>query len=195
MSYTLTRLRLLLRVREEMPALHASFLLLTFIAAALLNLGFFAVLVFLHMMVDAVKYREVHRYSWTQTLRATLIESLVDLMLLSLGTFAAIYLHRDAGIVATSSVLSVKAIIARAAMLYIPRVEILSHTVHIASNLRRHVRDATTKRNAMLTRGQRLSLFALLFCTLMILWAPFILPLSDQSLVQVLADQWVPWRL
>ena len=72
------------RGHDDIPAFHAGYLLLTFLAAALFNLGICAIFVCGHMSLDLYKYRDVHHYTWMQTVRATMLESLVDLMLLAL---------------------------------------------------------------------------------------------------------------
>ena len=63
-------LRRILHSHDEYPAFHAGYLVLTFLIAALFNLGMFALLISAHMMLDYIKYTELHQYGHRKALRA-----------------------------------------------------------------------------------------------------------------------------
>ena len=69
MQRVATRLRTFAWVHDELPAFHAAYLVLTFLTAALFNFGVFALLIAAHMMLDFVKYREVHGFTLLNTFR------------------------------------------------------------------------------------------------------------------------------
>lgn len=195
MTYTFQRIKFFVHEHDELPAFHAAYLLLTFLVAVLLNLGVFAVLVAAHMALDLVKYREVHGYGWMQTVRATFIESVADLMLLSLGTFFAVYLDHGAGVVALAGFLEFEGALARAIALFIPRIEILSHFLHVVSDVRHHLREATVKKRQVLSLGQKLCVITLTACVALTALSPVLLRVESSLVLEILAAEWVPWNV
>ena len=93
MSHSILSLKRFAHYHDDLPAFHAAYLVLTFLAAAVLNMGFFAFLIVVHMALDCVKYREIHRFSWPKAIEGMLRESLIDLTLLFFGLVVAVYLH------------------------------------------------------------------------------------------------------
>src|SRR3990167_7218691 len=97
---TSANLSRILHQHDEYPAFHAGYLVLTFLIAALFNLGMFALLIFAHMMLDYIKYTEFHQYGHRKALRAMISESAVDVVLLLVGLVFVVYLHHSAGLIA-----------------------------------------------------------------------------------------------
>ena len=62
MSTAIRHLRIFAHEHDDIPAFHAAYLVGTFLAAAIFNLGFFLLLIIGHMCLDVVKYRDFHGY-------------------------------------------------------------------------------------------------------------------------------------
>jgi hypothetical protein len=110
---------------DELPAFHAAFLVCTFIAAALLNLGSFGLLIIAHMALDYVKYRDVHHFGLARTIHAMLVESLIDITLFFVAFSSLLYLHHGLALVSLSGLQRASIALARAATTIVPKMEIL----------------------------------------------------------------------
>lgn len=188
-------LRTFIHEHDDIPAFHAAYLVLTFMAAALFNLGFFALLIAAHMSMDFVKYREVHHFTLMQTIRGIIRESVVDCAFLLLGLVFALYLHHSAGFIALSGLLRSEATILRAAATTIPELSILYHSVNIFTHPRAHMRlvDPALRHVWSPLEGAFMILGAL--CLLLIVLAPFLLPVSGAVIAKVIVGELLPWRL
>src|SRR3989338_5029895 len=128
-------------VHDGIPAFHAASILLTVIAAALLNTGAFAVLIAAHMSLDIVKYRDVHGMSWSRTLVATARESLLDLFFLGLALCFALYLHHGQSVFAVSGMVRMERMLFQVFGIGLARLEVLLHQLWVFSNIRQHLQD------------------------------------------------------
>ncbi len=177
---------------DGIPAFHAAAILLTVIAAALLNTGAFALLIAAHASLDIVKYREVHGMRWGTTIVATIRESLLDLLFLSLALCFALYLHHGQSIFVLSGMVRLERILIRILGIGLARLEVLLHGLWVFSNIRQHltdVRDATGPWRS----SELLWLCGFISTLLFIVASPLVL--ESGALSTVLYEQLVPWRI
>ena len=127
MEQILTPLSYFAQHHDEFPAFHAGYLALTIIAAAMLNLGFFAVLVLIHMALDVYKYKVVHKSSWLEVAEGVFRESLLDITLLLLGLVFAVYLYNVTLGAEVLGYTSAKMNMLRAVLLFIPKPVSYTH--------------------------------------------------------------------
>ncbi len=177
---------------DGIPAFHAASILLTVIAAALLNTGAFAVLIAAHASLDIVKYRDVHAMPWGRSIVATFRESLLDLFFLSLALCFSLYLHHGQSIFALSGVVRLEAIFFQVFGIGLARLEVLMHQLWVFSDIRKHfhdVRDAT----GPWRRREILWLSGLVTAIAFITAAPFVM--EPGAFMRVMMEQGVPWRI
>ncbi|MSR86945.1 hypothetical protein EXS70_02110 [Candidatus Peribacteria bacterium] len=177
---------------DDLPAFHAGYIALTLIAAALFNVGLFALLTAAHAGLDIVKYREIHHRSWKRTLLSTFREGLFDILMLTVGLTLSVYLHHDAaGIVALSGMLRIEVSVLRGLILLVPRVEILWHLLGVFVNVKLHLLQSSEACGPW-RRIERVNLAGVLLALTLLTLAPILL---DPSTVgSVLVDELVPWR-
>ena len=175
MTHILIGVRAFAQRHDELPAFHAAYLVLTILVAALLNLGAFGLLIIAHMVLDTVKYREVHRMSWPETIRATLRENLFDHTLFVLGFLIAVYLHHSLpGIAGISGLLRSEITIARGLGTLLPKTEILQRFLHVIFHLRHHLTHIETPIGERFTPTERFSIVLIGCSLLLLLLAPAI---------------------
>ena len=189
-----TNIRRFLIAHDEAPAFHATYLAMIFLAAALLNVGAFALLVAGHMTLDIVKYRDVHRFSLARAVRATFRESLVDVALLMIALNFAVYLHHATSIVAVSGALHVEQTVLRGFGMIIPRMEVLFHNVRIFGGVQRHMQEVRSAKAGRWKLSEKLCFLILLLAAGLVVAAPFVLADQD-AVLRILAEQLVPWRI
>lgn len=195
MTYILTGFRMFAHRHDELPAFHAAYLVLTLLVAALFNLGTFGLLIIAHMVLDTVKYREVHRMCWADTLRATIRENLFDHTLFILGFLIAVYLHHSLpGIAGVSGLLRSEITVARGMGTLLPKAEILQRFLHVIFHLRHHLLHIETPVGERLTPVERFSIL-LVGCSAMLLFlAPLILHVDGTQLLRIVQEELIPWR-
>ncbi len=177
---------------DEMPAFKAVYITLVFLIAALLNLGFFLLLILLHVVLDVLKYAQ-RGLSAGATARATLRENIADLLLFSTALLFAVYLHHSAGIIALSGILQVFQTVLKAFLLLLARLGILLHILP-AGRREKPARPA----KSIASRLRAADFFCLASFALTLLFiaaAPTLLHLSSQTFAHVLGEQLVPWRV
>lgn len=177
---------------DDVPAFHAAYLVLTLLAAALLNTGAFALLIVAHAGLDLVKYREVHGRAWPRTLASTLRESLLDLFLLSGALVLAVYLHHGTGIVAVSGIVRAETSLLRGVLLLLPRVGVLWNTLWIFTNIRHHLLRSPEATGPWKVREQ-LYLLGTLGALLLLAVAPSLF--GAENVMTILTGQLVPWEI
>ncbi len=180
---------------DEVPAFHAGYLVLTLLAAAMFNLGFFGMLILFHMLLDVLKYRELHRYSWRMTLRGIAKESLFDVMLFSAGLVFAIYFHHAAGVAGLSGLLRAEATIIRALGTMIPKMKILQRILAVVSHLRHYIAFVHPEFHMEWSAADQRSAFFIVVSFMLIALSPFALELAPETFLRMLAGELIPWRL
>ena len=179
---------------DDLPAFHAAYLAITFVAAALLTTGAFAVLVAAHMALDIVKYREIHHFSWRATAAATFRESLLDLFFLGMALTLSVYLHHATGVVAVGGLIRSEEIILRAIGTVLPRMGVLCNFLWIMSTLREHMLLVQKGIAGRWRRSEILCLLGVGACALLIVAAPFILE-DREAVLRILLREMIPWRV
>ncbi|MBI3332380.1 hypothetical protein HYZ99_05505 [Candidatus Peregrinibacteria bacterium] len=180
---------------DEMPAFHAGYLVITFLIAALFNLGVFAMLIAAHMSLDYVKYSEVHEFSFRKTLKGMFFESLIDIMLLSVALVFAVYLHYAAGLIALSGLLRAEQTILRAFGTLVPKLEILHHVYVDFVDVKHHMNSLPEEMMKGWTMVDKVCAFCAVAALLLVALAPYLLSLDQANFTQILQDQLIPWNL
>ena len=177
---------------DGIPAFHAAAILLTVIAAALLNTGAFALLIAAHASLDIVKYRDVHRMRWGATLTATFRESLLDLFFLSLALCFALSLHHGQSVFVLSGVVRMEEILLRVLGIGVARLQVLLNGLWVFSNIRQHMTDVRYGTGPWRPL-ERVLLLGLAGALVFIAAMP--LTLASGAFTRVLLEQLVPWRI
>jgi len=180
---------------DEIPAFHAAYLVLAVLAAAMFNMGAFAMLIIAHMALDVVKYREHHGFSWSMTIEGTIRESLVDIALLFVGLVFAVYLHHSVGIASLSGILRAEVTVIRALGTVLPKLKILHHFLKIMSHLHHYMETV----HPHIHRGfSSLDRYCFAFIGISIVLLAVAAPLMgvDYALIQdILAEELIPWQM
>lgn len=196
MSTLLGTLRQFAHTHDDLPAFHAAYLVLTFLIAAMFNMGAFAVLIIAHVSLDVVKYREVHRYPWRAVFEGALRESLVDLVLFFLGLTFAVYLHHSlVGIASLSGLARADVTLIRAFATFVPKFEILHHFLTVVSHVRHYLYSIHSRMGYPWSSVEYLCFFSLALSMILLLGAPFILHLDMEGMERILVDELIPWRI
>ncbi len=189
------RLRAIAHAHDDIPAFHAGYLVATFMAAALFNLGFFLLLILVHMGLDVLKYRNVHRYSPGRTAWAVFFESLFDITLLSTSLMLSLYLNRTYGIPAVSGVIRSGMTLLLAFGTMAPKMRVLEDVDMTFFHMHRHLYSIPKSVRSPLTWGQKICLCMLGVSLYFIFLAPFIFHHQLSAVLWVLEYQLIPWRL
>ncbi len=181
---------------DQLPAFHATYLVLTVLAASLFPLGAFGLLIIAHMSLDCVKYREHHRYTWNRTGIAMLRESLVDITLFMLGLLFAVYLHHSLpGIAALSGLYRSEVTLLRAFGTLIPKMKILYDFLAVLSNLHHYLHHVPTYVKKGWDPVEYVSLFSLPIIVVLLLLAPSVLSLDATHFAVILRSELIPWNI
>ncbi len=156
---------------DDVPAFHAAYLVSTFLAAAMLHLGFFAILIALHMCLDYVKYRDYFRLSITQTFRAMLLESVVDIALFFTALTFEVYLSETFALEATSGLLRSGLTLLRAVGTIIPKIHILERAISVIISLHAYLYTPHPDLRTPFSRMQRVSLVVIGVTSIMLIVA------------------------
>lgn len=195
MIHILTGFRIFAHRHDELPAFHAAYLVLTILVAALFNLGTFGLLILAHMVLDTVKYREVHRMNWTDTFRATFRENIFDYTLFALGFLIAVYLHHSLpGIAGVSGLLRSEITIARGMGTLLPKAEILQRFLHVMFHLQHHLAHSEMPVGKRLMPVERFSILLVGCSALLLLLAPLILHVDGVQLLRIVQEELIPWH-
>lgn len=195
MIHILTGFRIFAHRHDELPAFHAAYLVLTILVAALFNLGTFGMLIIAHMVLDTVKYREVHNMRWTDTIRATIRENLFDHTLFALGFLIAVYLHHSLpGIAGVSGLLRSEITIARGMGTLLPKAEILQRFLHVIFHLQHHLAHSETPVGKRLAPVERFSILLVGCSALLLFLAPLILHVDGAQLLRIVQEELIPWH-
>jgi hypothetical protein len=168
MSTFVRRFRLFAHEHDDIPAFHAAYLVGTFLAAAIFNLGFFLMLIVAHMCLDAVKYRDYHRYGWLMTGKAVFMENIVDIALLLLALTFAVYLNSTFALVALSGLIRSELTVIKALGMLIPKIQILEHVFSVVLNFHAYLYQPHPDLKKPMLRIHRWS-FLTIFVTLVLL--------------------------
>lgn len=179
---------------DDLPAFHAAYLVLTFLAAALFNLGFFAVLIALHMALDVSKYRDVHGCSWKKTIEGVVRESIVDVSLLLMGLTVAIYLHPTLPLfIGVQGLMLAEITLLRAVGVITPKLKILYDFLKIVVHFDLYLRHVHVRIGKGASVIEYVAVLSMLVCTGLLFIAPFVLLIDPAQFLSILVDELVPW--
>ena len=187
-------IRLFIHEHDKMPAFHAGYLVVTFLIAALFNLGMFALVIIAHMTLDYVKYTEVYGYKRKETLKAMFSESSIDIVLLLIGLVFVVYLHHGVEVAAVSGLVRAGVTLARGLGTVIPKLEILYRFLDTLMNPQEHMQHLHENVRARWSFFVACILCIAAFCTLLLLLAPMLLTIDATLLEKALVDQLIPWN-
>ena len=177
---------------DDVPAFHATFLVATFLAAAVLNLGYFAILIFLHMILDFVKYREVHGYGYRMTFKAMILESISDIALFLMGLTVSVYFSHTFMLAAAGGMVRSELTVLKALGTLIPKIVIIEHLVTIAVSVRSYLDTEVLGLHGKCTRLQLWSIRSSCFCLLLLAIAIGLYAQNDADLLSVLQHELIP---
>jgi len=186
-------LRTIVADHDDIPAFKASFFVLSLLSAALLNFGAFGLLIVAHMGLDIVKYREVHGYSWSITMRGVVRESIMDMTLLIMGLVITIFM--DPSLHLVTAAMHANSVFLRAVAITLSKVIVLMRFATVLVHPYKHLRMTKTALRKEWLFGERS--FAALFILLIVLLiaAPWVMSFSDHVYQELLLRAVVPWRI
>ncbi len=187
-------LRHFLKNHDDTPAFHAGYLVLTFLIAALFNIGTFAILIVLHMGLDYFKYKEKHDFTGKHALRAAVTESIVDWTLLSVALVFSVYFHHGAGLIAASGLLRSGGTLLRAAGLIIPKLEVVHHSLDVIFRPQHHL-EHSRDISSYWVHAMTIHTIIIGVAVMLIVMAPAVLGIDGITFAQILREQILPWRL
>lgn len=171
----------------KLPAFHAAYLMLSVIAAAMFPLGFFALLIAIHMALDFYKCRNT---------KAVFRESLMDLTLLSLAFTACVYLSQELSMIAVlTGPARTYVTLMRGFAVLLAKLTILHHSLRILFHLETYLHTRHAGLHARWSTTETLCLVIVVIAVLSISFAPAILPMGAGDLRDVLIRQVRPWKV
>lgn len=194
--FSLRSIRSFAHQHDNLPSFHAAYLVLTLLAAAMFNLGFFTILIAAHMVLDVYKYREHHRLPWSRVIEGVIRESIVDVTLLLFGLVIAVYLHPSVtGLSGIKGMMLAEVTVLRGIGIITPKLKILYDILKILSDVehylsRKHQRFG---RNPVLI--EYVCSFSICITLGMLIIAPTLLMISGDSYFAILITELTPWRL
>lgn len=183
------------KTHDDLPAFHAAYLVLTILAAALLNLGFFAMIIGIHMALDIVKYREYHGFTWKRTFEGVIRESVVDVTLLSMGLVFAIFLHPSlTGMMGMQGLMLAEVTILRAVGVMTPKLKIVFEFLKILSHLDHYMTTLHPRLGKHTSMIEYVCMFSLCVTMGMLISAPLLLDITVERFLGMLVSEMLPWK-
>lgn len=193
MTHAMRTMRGFVHEHDDLPAFHAGYFVLTAMAAAMFNLGVFAMLVLLHLGMDIVKYREVHGFTWGRTLSAALRESLLDCTLLVLGLCFAVYLHHSLEhVAALSGMARAELTLIRAAALFGTKLKIVADVLGIFLHLEHYMQIRNPRLARPFSGLEKLCMLSVVVCLFLLVTASLVLKVDMSALGKILLEELVP---
>jgi len=193
MTHTLSSVRHFAHEHDDLPAFHAAYFVLTLLAAAIFSLGAFGLLILLHMLLDWVKYRDLHQYTLRKTLEGMVRESLLDVTLFLVGISVTVYLDQSIPLIAgLQGMARVQAGLFRTALQILPKIKILHHTLNILSHMQRYFGRVHPRMGHAWTAMEYWCFFFIGFSLLLVLVSPLLLQIESAQLFQILQREMVP---
>ncbi len=192
MTSAIAALRSFAHAHDDLPAFHAAYIALALLAAALFNLGAFALLVLGHMALDVFKYREVHGFSWRLTAVGVLRESLVDITLLAIGFVSAVYLHHSVGIASVSGLLRAELTVLRMIGTLLPKAKILHDILKVIAHLHQYLEQVHPKIRSGWSQLEVLCFYFLAISVLLLFFAAPLMGVHWEVVRGVLLEEIVP---
>ncbi len=180
---------------DDLPVFQAAYLVGAFLAALIFNIGFFLILVTLHIALDTAKYRTKFGFSYGNSLRHALVESLFDICLFSVALACMLYLNHSYGLAAISGIARTELTLMRVFGTVGPKMKILRDTVRASLHATGHTFAAAEHGRIVLTTAQQLMIGISVVAFGAIAYAPFAYAQHEIDLLFVLYHNLVPWVL
>ncbi len=184
-------LQIFARSLDDIPAIRAGHIALIILAAALLNLGAFAVLITGHMCLDLIKHCD-GKTSFAKAIQRTWHENIVDVALLVISFTIALYFHHTGGIVAISGLIRADVFLLQGLVVFLPKAKILYRSLHTIQTVQNRL---TRTLPLQWTFGRTFATAAIAVCVLFLLVAPIVLKIQTGSLAGFVERELVPWNL
>ncbi len=189
MSTAIRHLRIFAHEHDDIPAFHAAYLVGTFLAAAIFNLGFFLLLIIGHMCLDVVKYRDFHGYSWYLTWKAVFMESIVDIALFLLALTFAVYLNHTFALEVVSGLVRSEMTVIRALGMLVPKIQILEHMLSLVVNFHTYLHSPHPDLSKSISRVHHWSLLTTYICLGLLAFAAVYYVRHEIDLLRVLQNE------
>lgn len=181
---------------EDLPAFHAAYFMLIVIFAGLFNLGFFAVLILAHIVLDFVKYHHILRKKRINAAVAVCRESLADLALFFLALSSIIYLNPTLPLIASlTGVRLTHVILMRGLAILLAKLAILHHSMRILFNVQAYVHTPYARLKNALSLAEWIFASTLFLSLCFLAIAPGVLGLNLSDFFSMLWSQLIPWNL
>ena len=177
---------------DDIPAFHAVYLVLTLAAAAFFNLGTFALLIAIHMVLDVVKYREHLGYSWELTFEGTVRESLVDVTLLLVGLVFAVYLHHSVAFVGLSGALRAELTLIRLFGTLLPKMKIVHNFLKVIAHIRHYLDHAHPHLRTGWSSIDKFCFGSIAVCVMLLFMSPMMLNVDPEQISSIFREEIVP---
>ena len=193
-SYPHIRLRSFALAYEDLPAFHAAYFMLVLIFAGLCDLGFFALLIGFHLVVDFLKYRYVLNMSYAKVIAMQYRENLTDVALFLLGLSAYLYLNAELPMIAgLTGAAATRVTIIRGGLVLLPKLTILHHTLRMVFSMHEHLHSKNMRPKAKWSVGERTASIIFILSFFALVAASFILSMSVGDIVTLLMPELIPW--
>jgi len=180
---------------EDLPAFHAAYIMLVLVFAGLCNLGFFACLVAVHIVLDFYKYRVRLGYRPMKALRGMMRESLLDVSLLFLALSTFVYLNPGLdSITLLTDNIQLRVTVLRGLALLLPKLTILHHSLRIAFDLPAYMTTPHSSLKKPFGIVDYVCMSVLAIAAVLIVIAPFALGLTSSQFAAMLTPEILPWR-
>lgn len=189
MSATTYNFRTFARQHDDIPAFHATFLVCTFLSAALLSVGYFGILILIHLCLDFVKYRDIHGSSLRLTFRGMFLESINDIALFLIALTFAVYLNHTYMLTALSGLLRSELTLLRTLGTLIPKARIMEHFLCIFLNMHTYLHSIPEGLHTSMSRVQRWSMHTAFVCLIMLIAAVPFFESREWDLIRVIRHE------
>ena len=177
-------------LHDEVPAIRASLLLLTVLAAAMFNLRVFALLLVGEVVLDYLRYRDARKtvaFSLSQALRHRLVAITLFLSALALSFF----LHPTMPLVAaTVGLARAELTVLRGILLFAVKLHILHGFI---AALLHPKRVSRSKARRTFTHLEQLCFVLLPLAALLLASAAWLLSIDSAIVLRLLIEEGLPW--
>ncbi|MBP9774107.1 MAG: hypothetical protein KBD00_05815 [Candidatus Peribacteraceae bacterium] len=180
---------------DDLPVFQAAYLVGAFLAALIFNIGFFLVLVSIHVVLDTIKYRQRFGFSIGNSVRHALVESLFDISLFLVALALTLYLNHSYGLAAISGIARTQLTLLAAIGTVGPKMKILRDTVTASLHITGHSFAAASHGRIVLSSMQQLMLAVSAVALAAIIYTPVAYATHEVDLWFVLYNNLVPWIL
>ena len=180
---------------DDLPAFHAGYLVLTVLAAAMLNMGAFGTLILIHMVLDYIKYHEVHGRSIRLTLEGMLRESLLDMTLFLVGLVFSLYFHHSTALLGVSGLMRAELTVVRATGTILPKLTILHHFLKVMAHLQHYLHNSKEEIQKPLSGTEKFCMLSVVLCLALLVFAQKILSVDQDIINLILLEELIPFRI